>query len=95
MLKHAIIASLVATVSGFVRRADSSTFSLYAYGEGIGGLPIFAAGGKKFPHEPSHHESNPLTPCSDVAYIGDPSQSNLSNAAPIICKCPSAGTNTS
>ena len=48
MFSTLILSFLLLTVpaKAFARRADSSTFSLYAYGHGIGGFPVFAVGGK-------------------------------------------------
>lgn len=49
-------ASVRSAKSSHVRRADTSSFQIYAYGTGIGGLALFTAGGKLFPRLPARRE---------------------------------------
>jgi hypothetical protein len=63
-----LFTSLPLAALGARKRAVSagSTFQLYAYGGGFGGLPLYYADG--------------------LAYVGDPTLSNSSDAAVVICK---------
>ncbi|KAH8904104.1 hypothetical protein BR93DRAFT_985408 [Coniochaeta sp. PMI_546] len=66
LISHFLLLGLVfASLHSTSKRATSSgNFQLYAYGNGIGGLPVFSTG--------------------STVYIGDPTQSNSTDAAPVI-----------
>lgn len=55
---------LASSHSSSKRAVNRGNFQLYAYGDGIGGLPVFSTG--------------------SMVYIGDPSISNSTDAAPVI-----------
>lgn len=66
------------------RQSNGNSFDLYAYGEGINGLPVFYADG-------SHPTLVPIPYCLTIycvgqAQIGDMSLSNASNKVPMYGK---------
>jgi hypothetical protein len=71
-MRTLLFASLPLAVLGARKRAVSgdSTFQLYAYGDGCGGLPLYYADG--------------------LAYVGDSTLFNSSDAAVVICKSSSS-----
>lgn len=70
-------------VLGAIKRATPSTFELYAYGDDVGGIPVFFADGE-IPPFPS-----PKTVLTHLgyAYVGSPQLSNSSDAAEVVCMC--------
>lgn len=82
LAKKLLFASLPLVAAGSLKRATPSSFQLYAYGNGLGGLPMFNADGRRtFTENPAHTDCFP-----GYAYVGDPNLSNGTDAAQVVCK---------
>lgn len=82
-LRNLLLCSMAALAAGKQkqRRATPDAFELYAYGEGIGGLPVFYSDGTCLPNK-----SISPTDFTGFAYIGNVSQANRTDAAPVTCQ---------
>ncbi|KAF2678338.1 hypothetical protein K458DRAFT_348843, partial [Lentithecium fluviatile CBS 122367] len=71
--------------SRFQRRADPSTFQLYAYGEGFGGLSVFYADGYAYLGDPNLSNSTDaatvtFTATSTNEWLGSPNTTSVTNS---------------
>lgn len=73
-----------ASAAAFHKRQETSSFQLFAYGEGIGGLPLVSTGSE---YMTASTVSPSVADLSTPAYIyvGDLKTLNNTEAAPIVC----------
>ncbi|KAF2469247.1 uncharacterized protein BDR25DRAFT_228861 [Lindgomyces ingoldianus] len=84
VLSLIFFASLPFAAFGAQRRATPESFQLYAYGDGLGGLPMFHADGYAYVGNPSSSNSSNaaevmFSPGSDNTWFGSPNTTNLGN----------------
>ena len=68
---------------GAQKRATPSSFELYAYGDDVGGIPIFFADGE----DDCSSSRRTLVTSLGYAFVGSPQLSNSSDAAEVVCEC--------
>ncbi|KAJ5094764.1 hypothetical protein N7456_010625 [Penicillium angulare] len=76
LLTSVAIFCLGASASMFVSRSADESFGLYAYGDSLGGLPLFYSEGKAFVGDPTNSTSSTA---SSVTFTADSSNGFLGN----------------
>ncbi|KAH7135803.1 hypothetical protein B0J11DRAFT_611673 [Dendryphion nanum] len=71
---------------GAKRQSATDTFQLYAYGEGLGGLPVFNAGGDAYVGNPNSFNSSDAAEVifnpTENAWVGTPNATATNGTAP-------------